>query len=125
MESLLELNALRNVPTIWETNSIDLYQSQVGLDFPEFILFDKVQENTVLDLILMVEHSDFGLSFKKEIDFIKSYIGGKKVNPTLRLCNLFYEEIIAGEYVALNLVIPYNIKLLEKFIREYQYVTNA
>ena len=46
MESLFELNALRNVPTIWETNSIDFYQSQIGLDFPEFILFDKVQENT-------------------------------------------------------------------------------
>lgn len=125
MESLLELNALRNVPTIWETNSIDLYQSQVGLDFPEFILFDKVQENTVLDLILMVENSDFGSSFKKEINFIKSYISENEVNPTIGLCNLSYEEIIAGEYVALNLVIPYNIKLLEKFIREYQYVTNA
>ena len=122
---LFELNAFKNVPTIWETNAIDFYQKQVGLDFPKFILFDQIQEKTLLDIILLIENSDFGINFKKEINFIKSYIGEKEINPTIGLCNLSYEEMIATEYIALNLVIPYNIKLLNKFMREYQYVTNA
>lgn len=93
--SLFELDAFKNVPTVWESNAIDFYQKQSGLDFPEFILFDRIQEKALLDVILLVENSDFGLDFKKEINFIKSYIGEKKINPTIELCNLSYEEMIA------------------------------